>query len=157
MESPKSLTKTSMQKALTNIKVAYILAFVSGAITLLAVIVALTGDELVEGVNAYAFVDVAIVLIAAVFLAVKKSRVAAIIILVHFLASKILQFTSGVEVNGAAYVVAALFAMGYICGVMGTFSYHKLKDEENTVAVVEEKAAETPVEEKVDESPIEEK
>ena len=122
--------KTPMQKAIVNVRTAYILAFITAGITLIAALLSLAGEEIVEGINIFALIDVALVLALAILLVTIKSRVAAIIMFVYFLLSKVIIFIDNPDTIASSIFMAILFVVGYFYGILGTFSYHKLKKED---------------------------
>ena len=122
----KGENKTPMQNALGRIKIAYIMAFISAAITLIA---AFTGFM---GADAWVAFDAVIVIVLAILLILLKSRVASIILLAHYLFSSILIIID--NPGSAGLIMRIVFIAAYIGGVMGTFAYHKLKEQEKNAA-----------------------
>ena len=121
--------KTPMQKAMGQIKVAYIVAFISAAITLAVTIAAITGGRmLVQGISVFTFIDVVFLIILAVLLITLKSRVAAVVLFLYYIASQIIMRIANPGLGFPA--MAIVFAMAYFSGVLGTFSYHKIKKQE---------------------------
>jgi len=123
--------KTPMQSAMEKIRTAWIAAFISAAITLIFIVISLGGNTLLIGIDAYAIIDFVLVVGLAVLLLTIKSRIAAVILLVHYLASQlILRIENpGVGGIGSIFMVVAFIA-AYSSGILGTFSYHKLKKQE---------------------------
>jgi len=117
--------KTPIQNAIRSIRLAWILAFVSAGITLIAALTAFM-DILVV-------FDVAIVVVCAILLIILKSRAAAIVLLAHYTFSSIMMFIDGFGTPGMLFMRIAFIA-AYFNGVLGAFAYQKLKAQENAVA-----------------------
>jgi len=123
--------ETPMQNAIKKIKVAYIMAFISAAITLIFIIISVVGEAVLIGIDAYALIDAAMVIILAVLLLTIKSRVASVILFVHYIASQIIIRIENPGVGGVGSIfMLILFVMAYFNGILGTFSYHKLKKQD---------------------------
>lgn len=120
-------TVTPMQNAQSQIKAAYIAAFVSAGLTAILTIMSIVSGP-VMGLNIFSFIDVAVVLVLALLLMKTKSRIASIILLVYYLAGQIM---IRMDNPRAGLYMTVFFATLYVCGVWGTFSYHKLKKQES--------------------------
>ncbi|MDR3288594.1 MAG: hypothetical protein LBT22_04115 [Peptococcaceae bacterium] len=128
--------KSPLQKALDRIKAAYIFAFISAGLTLIITLVAVLGGfTLVNGINIYSLADVVFILILAILLKTIKSRVAAVILFVHFMWNKVLMWVDNPQL--AYNFTWFLFAAGFFYGILGTFSYHKLKKQEEAALKME--------------------
>ena len=110
------------EEVLKKIKHAWIAALFSGAITSLVVLISLMGTQIL-GFSAWELIDVAMIL-ALAFGIYKKSRTCAVLMLVYFVASKILIMVETGKPSGA--VMGLLFAYFFWQGVSGTFAYHRL-------------------------------
>ena len=130
--------KTPMQNSLGKIKTAYIMAFISAGATLILVILSVFGQNFVNGLNIFAIVDVIFIIILAVLIMLLKSRVASIILLVYFSISKVILFVDNPATIVSSMFMTLVFLVAYFCGVLGTFSYHKIKKQEQNGSVAEE-------------------
>ncbi|MCL2337579.1 MAG: hypothetical protein FWC60_09190 [Firmicutes bacterium] len=127
-------TKTPIQEAMDRIKTAYIMAFISAALTLIMIILSILGVMPINGINAFSFIDLVIIIVLAVLLVTLKSRVASIILLVYFLANQIIiRLQNPGTIRYSSLFMTIMFTVAYIYGIWGTFSYHKLKKQEALV------------------------
>ena len=125
LKSKKAENKTPMQNAQSRIRVAWIVAFISAAITLVAAFAGL--------MDVWVAFDALLVVVCAILLIVLKSRVASIILFAHFLFSSVMMVVNNpldVAWNTGIFMRIA-FLSAYFCGIMGTFAYHKLKKQES--------------------------
>ncbi len=120
-----------LQKAKTDIKNAWIAGAISGVITLVFALIAMSSAEIRQnmGIDAWLWIDV-VLIFGLTFGIYKKSRICAVLMFVYFAISKLIQFSSG-QFGGA--FVAVLFLYFYFQGMRGTFTYHKLKQEQQQV------------------------
>ncbi|HEY2345662.1 MAG TPA: hypothetical protein VGH80_07250 [Xanthomonadaceae bacterium] len=107
---------------LNKIKSAWVAAVVSGSITLVFTIIAVMGYSMM-GITSASFIDVALIFGLA-FGIHRKSRTCAVIMLLYFVASKILQMEQAGAPRGI--VLAVIFTIFFVQGVIGTFKYHSL-------------------------------
>ena len=98
----------------------------SGGITALACVGAVLLGHPVLGLDAWGFVDVALIL-GLTFGIYKKSRTCALIMFVYFVGTKILQIVTTQAYSGL--ILGLIFSYLYLMGMIGTFQYHKLKRE----------------------------
>ena len=130
-KSPDSdlVTKKSFlapEKIEKKIKTGWIFACVSGFLTLVATSYSLYAGELVNYINAWNFLDVALVFILAYGI-YRKNRTAATIMLLYFVASKIDMY---LKTNSIANpLLAIIFCFVFLQAMIGTFQYHKLKND----------------------------
>lgn len=108
-----------------QIKQAWIAGTISGTVTLLITLLAISGTK-AAGFNAWNFIDV-VLIFGLAFGIYKKSRACAVSMLVYFVVSKILVALETGSVSGS--VLALIFIYYYAQGIMGTFAYHKLTNE----------------------------
>lgn len=106
-----------------KIRSAWIAACISGAITLLLTLVAMSGTALL-GLDAWSLVDVALIFGLAFGIS-RKSRVCAVLMLGYFVLSKILMMVETGQPSGL--LLAVVFGYYFWQGVHGTFAYHRLK------------------------------
>lgn len=106
-----------------KIRNAFYAGIFSGSITLLFVLIALAGSPM-AGISAWAFLDV-VLIYGLAFGIYKKSRTAATVMFVYFVASKIYMMGSGMS----GMVMAVVFGVFYFQGILGTFAYHKHQKE----------------------------
>jgi hypothetical protein len=107
-----------------KIKGASIAAAISGSITLVVTLIAMSGTDIL-GFSAWELVDVALIFGLA-FGIYKKSRTCAVAMLLYFVVSKIILMVESGKPSGLLW--AAIFIYYYWQGVSGTFAYHKLKN-----------------------------
>lgn len=105
-----------------QIKSAWVAGCVSGVLTLAATLVAMSGTPIL-GLDAWSLFDVGLIfgLSYGIF---RKSRACAVLMLVYFVASKILIIVETGKPNGV--VMALVFAYFFLQGVTGTYAYRKL-------------------------------
>lgn len=118
IESPALLVP---HEILTKIKRAWVTGVISGSITLLVTLLAVAGISFM-GADAWFFFDVALIF-GLTFGIYRKSRVCAVLMLIYFVASKIINIVQTGEFSG--WLVGLLFAYLYFQGVVGTFAYHR--------------------------------
>ena|SRR5688572_24584629 len=105
-----------------QIKYAWVAASISGLLTLVFALVAISGTS-IFGYTAWELVDAALVFGLA-FGIYKKSRICAVVTFAYFIAAKIYMMVEAGQPNGI--VLAMVFAFFYYQGVIGTFAYHKI-------------------------------
>ncbi|XLZ70596.1 hypothetical protein ABT364_01135 [Massilia sp. SR12] len=108
-----------------KIKQAWIAGTISGSMTLLFTLLAVSGTQAV-GFNAWNFIDV-VLIFGLAFGIYKKSRACAVLMLVYFIISKIIIAIETGSVSGT--VLAVIFIYYYAQGIAGTFAYHKLANK----------------------------
>lgn len=122
--SPSSPSTQDLKEANQQIKTAWIAGLVSTVITLIATL-ALSGSE----AGAFLWIDV---LLSAGFTfgIYKKVRTCAVLMLIYFILSKLLQISAALQadagINPVAIGFGGLFTYFYVQGVRGTFTYHRL-------------------------------
>jgi hypothetical protein len=109
------------EKILKQIKSGWIAALISAGFTLVVTLLAVMGTE-VLGFTLWSLFDVGLILGLA-FGIYKKSRTCAVLMLVYFIASKIMIFSQTSQISGI--VVALIFAYYYWNAIVGTFAYHQ--------------------------------
>jgi hypothetical protein len=110
---------------LKKIKNGWVAALISAVMTLGVTLIAMSGTA-VLGFSAWELIDVALILGLA-FGIYKKSRTSAVIMLVYFVASKILIMVESGKPTGL--LMGMVFVYFYWQGVVGTFAYHTLKKD----------------------------
>ena len=108
------------EEILKKIRYAWIAATVSAGITLLITVGAMLGESIL-GFSAWNLLDVVLILGLA-FGIYMKSRVCAVIMLIYFIASKIILMVEAGQPSGLLMTLA--FGYLYAQGVFGTFAYH---------------------------------
>ncbi|MDR0906606.1 MAG: hypothetical protein LBN00_10625 [Oscillospiraceae bacterium] len=118
-----------IKAARTSVKTAGILGLISTGVTVLAVVISLSGAGSFAGLNLsiYSLIDVALMLALSILLLTIKSRIAAVVLFAYFALSKILQFVSAPASITNGLWFAIIFFVGYLQGVFGAFRYHKLR------------------------------
>ena len=106
---------------LKKIRQAWIAALFTAGITVVVIVISIAGEPILV-YTAWEFFDVALVL-GLGFGIYKKSRTCAVLMLVYFVASKILIMVE--TGKPAGLFMGLLFAFFYWQGVSGTFAYHK--------------------------------
>src|SRR4051812_5877313 len=106
---------------LAKIKGAVVAGIVSATITGVLVVAALIGKPLF-GVDAWSAIDVVLVL-GLTYGVHRRSRTCAILLLLLFVAGRILMMVGQGQFNGI--LMSVIFAYYYGRGVMGTFEYHR--------------------------------
>ena len=122
------MNKSEAIKATKNGAIA---ACISGAITIVVILIAISTDT--EGKLAIFndpanFADVALIL-ACAFGMYKKSRIASVLIFVYFIAAKVIIAIETQAYSG--FGMALVFLYFYGKAIQGSFVYHKLMKEEN--------------------------
>jgi hypothetical protein len=113
------------EKVLKKIKNAWIAGLISIGITLIFTLVSISGADIL-GLDASAFIDIFLMAIFT-FGIYKKSRTCAILMLVLFIANKILMWQHSGSSSGLP--LALVFLWFYTQGVIGTFQYHNYKNK----------------------------
>jgi hypothetical protein len=107
-----------LEQANKAIKQAWIAGLVSAVLSIFVAVFLMANS----GGSLMGFVDVAIMVVLSIGV-YKKSRVAATLLFVIFVASKVwLIVTTG---NFTGGILAAVFAVFFFQGMRGTFAYHK--------------------------------
>ncbi len=101
--------------------------FVAGVTAILTLIVMNVDSSAVKGLDAWAFLDVGIMLACGIGMQKWKSRAAAVIALLVFAYGKIYSIQVGQNVSIGGWIVAALLLLCFVNGVRGTFAYQKQK------------------------------
>ena len=109
-----------MAKADAAIKNAWIAGIISGVITLIVTVVAMSGYSFM-GFSALNLLDVALIF-GLTFGIYRKSRVCAVIMLIYFVGSKIYLWMDTGKLSGLP--LALLFGYYFFQGMLGTFTYH---------------------------------
>ena len=111
---------------LAKIKAATIAGLISGCLTLLFTVIAIFARDVTGFVDAWSLVDVFLIF-GLTFGIHRKSRSCAVGMLVYFVISKIYIYMQTGKASGVLF--AAIFLYYYFRGVLGTFAYHKLRQE----------------------------
>ena len=119
-----TLRKIATKQALRKIKTAWVAAIVSGVMTLAVTLLSITGTP-VFGANAWGFLDVALIFGLA-FGLYRKSRASALVILLHFILSRIYLWQVDQTVSLVGLPLTLVFLCCYVQGVIGTFRYHHI-------------------------------
>lgn len=113
----------TLENAQSKIRNAWIAGLVSTFMTLGATVYVLTGRPFLN-FSIWNFLDVLLLLILT-FGIYQKSRLAAVLMLVYFLASRILTWFT-LPPSIISLVVSAIFVYVYFEGIRGTMAYHGL-------------------------------
>ncbi|XXM72021.1 hypothetical protein ACQ0QQ_20490 [Lysinibacillus sphaericus] len=117
-----------------------IIASISLGIQLLIVTIGV-GQSIIPGLNIWSFMDLAIGLILVIWLFAKKSRTAAVGLLLMYLLAQVLMLFS-LENTTAGFwtgrlIMMALFITVYSLGVHAAFVYHRLKNKKDIDSTTE--------------------
>ena len=124
-------TKTPLENANSRIKAAYIAAFISAAMTLLLIILSSLGQSVIQGFDFYVLIDVVFIVVLAFLIKILRSRIAAVIMFVYFLISKVIIFMDNPgAMSSFSVIIAIIFAVAFWYGILGTFAYQKIRKEE---------------------------
>lgn len=113
-----------------KVKTAWVAGCISGTVTLAITAVAMSGTDML-GFDAWSLLDVALIFGLA-FGIYKKSRACAVLMLLYFVASKILLMVEAGKPSGL--LMALIFAYCFWQGVAGTFAYHRFKAGSSSLA-----------------------
>jgi len=131
MGKVKSDKSDTAYRALKQVKSAYVMGFFAGGLTLvLGLIYLLFPDSplTTDVPNWFIFVNAFIVIILSILLAVKKSRVCAILLFSYTCISQIaLILINRNTAMAVAVVWIVIFGVSYLYGIMGAFTYQRLK------------------------------
>jgi hypothetical protein len=142
MSTGPRITKNQMEirQAIGKIKIAFIFAFISAGFTALAIFLSTSRTAVVNSVGLYGLYDVGVIAVMAVLIMTIKSRIASVALLGHYLFSQFMLRFLNPEIgliststfssfcfSISILCVALLFVLAYVYGIIGTFSYHKLK------------------------------
>lgn len=118
-DNPSSTVSADVLKKIRN---ACIAGLITATVTLIVTLLAVFGVVQLFGFDAWEFVDVVLIL-GFTYGIYRKSRVCAVLMLVYFVASKIMLFMQTGKPNGL--VMTLIFLYYYWQGVAGTFAYHR--------------------------------
>lgn len=122
-----------LKKANRKIVQAYTAAIFSGFITLCYTIISTVVGRSILGISIWNIIDVFFVFGLA-FGIYKKNRACAVIIFIYFLLSKAIMFTRlTLPSIISSTFVGLIFAYYYYQGIVGTYAYHRLQDNEDKI------------------------
>ena len=113
-----------MDRALKDIRNAWIAAYASAAIIVVAVLMVQFGNVPLRGADWGSLLEIA-VLMALAFGVYLKSRAAAVVLLLFFVLVQVLLRIDG-SIGLSGIFVTLLLGWLYAKGVTGTFTYHRL-------------------------------
>lgn len=111
-------------RALKDIRNAWIAAYVSAAVMVVAVVIARLGVVPLHGADLGTALEIAI-LMALAFGVHMKSRAAAVVLLVYFVVVQVL-LRAGLGMGASGVFVAAMLGYLYVRGVIGAFALHRI-------------------------------
>ncbi|MEL3973649.1 hypothetical protein AAEO50_15270 [Rossellomorea oryzaecorticis] len=119
-----------------------IIASISLGIQLLIVVITIgVGQSIIPGLNIWSFIDLAIGLILVIWLFAKKSRTAAVGLLLMYLLAQILMLFSLENTTVGFWtgrlIMMALFITVYSRGVHAAFVYHRLNNKKDMASTNE--------------------
>lgn len=110
------------EEVLKQIKTAWVAALFSACATLVFTVLAISGTE-IAGFSAWQLFDVALVVAMAIGIYL-KSRVAAVLMFVYFVGSKIIFMVQTGAPSGL--LMGLIFSYFFWQGISGTFAYQKI-------------------------------
>ena len=133
---------TAAEKA---IKGGWIAALISLGMTALIMLISLMSPNAdlgaaFSGAGLELLIDLALIAVLAFFIW-RKSRTAATLMFLYFLASKIIQIAAG---DYRGIFMGAVFLFFYGRAVWGTFTWHKLRGKQDAVEVFSDPVSDTP-------------
>lgn len=123
------IEKTPLEQADIKIKYAATAAFISAIVTFIFAWLSLSGKPLVFWIDQYALLDVAVLIVLGILMAVLRSRVAAIVLFIYFLASKAMIYMADPKSITSSIYMTVIFFMAYFNGITGAFDYQRIKKE----------------------------
>lgn len=111
-------------RALKNIRNAWVAAYASAAVMLVAVVVAAIGGLALNGADYGRVLEIAI-LMALAFGVHMKSRAAAVVLLGYFAVGQVL-LRAGFGMGASGVFLIAVLGYLYVKGVIGTFALHRI-------------------------------
>lgn len=119
--TPRVRTDDAPEDIRKHIRHGVIAAAISGTLTLVITVVAMAMGSSVMGLSVWSLTDVVLIFGLAYGIH-RKSRVCAVMMLLYFIASKIIQMADFGAPGG--FVLSLLFLYYYAMAVVGTFRYH---------------------------------
>lgn len=119
VDDPESIPDGVLKK----IKGAWIAALISGMMTLIVTLVAISGNRML-GFGPMNVLDV-VLIFGLAYGIYRKSRTCAVLMFAYFAISKIMLFAQTRQASGIVFGLIFLYFFGR--GVVGTFEYHKLR------------------------------
>ena len=120
---PEKPSQSPMDVAAKKIKNAWVAGLISVGVTFAFVLISFAGESVV-GVDAWAFIDTAIML-GLSYGVYRKSRACAVLLFAFFITTKLIMW--GIAGNVSGLPVALVFMWFFAQGIMGTFQHHKLQ------------------------------
>lgn len=110
-------------EVLKKIKNGWIAALISGCATLIFTTIAIFGKDITGFVDSSMLFDVGLIFLLAYGI-YKKSRTASTLMLVYFIASKLIQWAQTGNLSGI--IMSIIFVYFYFQAMIGTYQYHKI-------------------------------
>jgi len=118
-------------KALAQVKLACIMGYISCGLTIILFLLKLRFPDSFIGTDYplwFVFVDVCIIILLSILLAIKKSRVCAILLLVYTGIGQMASALTGPGATAPSLVMwIVFFGVAYVYGIIGAFTYQRLK------------------------------
>ena len=134
-----------MEKAIIRITTASVLGFISAAVQLFFAFISMTDIMMFDrtvlnimSMNTYTIVDVLITLLLSVLIAVKKSRVSAIILFSFYVRNIVNVFSEGL----IAKIIVIYISIVLLEGIVGTITYQNIKKQEQIPITLNENETE---------------
>ncbi len=106
-----------------DIRNGWIAACISGVLTLIVTVIAMSGTE-IQSFNAWSLLDV-VFIFGLAFGIYKKSRAAATVMLIYFIISKIILFIDAGKPTGI--LMAIIFGYYYAKAMAATYKWHSIR------------------------------
>ena len=113
-----------------KIKSAWVAGLISAGVTLALILISFTGTS-IGGVDAWALIDLFIIL-GLSYGVFRKSRTCAVLLLLVFVANKLLMWATAGNVSGLPLALIFIWFFGQ--GVVGTFQHHKARKVEQVAS-----------------------
>lgn len=121
---------SSKEKAIRCARFGFWAAMISTVVTLLFVLLSVSGTATIGGIDAYALFDVTLMFIFAIGIWF-YSRLASILALSLYWLDQLVLMTAETSPNP---VMVIFFSLMYMNGIRGTFAYHRFKAKEQATA-----------------------
>ena len=129
----------NIEQSLKHIRNGWIIALIAGFITLIFNYVSISQNFQTSDIFGFyndPFIIFDIVLVFSMAFGIyKKSRICALIMLLHYLLSKLVMINYGINFFDLSGIISLVFIYFYVQAVRGTITYHKLikNDEKKTL------------------------
>jgi len=116
--------KTPLELAMLRMKYASICGFILSGVNLVFMFF-----DFIVITDIYTVIEIALVATLSLLLLITKSRIASVLLLVIYISSRIIIYIENPASGSPSFMAIAVVAI-YWCGILGSFSYHKIKRQE---------------------------